>query len=55
MKEKRVDIDVWLPIMKTLVKKYGNFKISQDLHNYIIENLACICDAIEQENPKEQK
>ena len=44
---KQVDINVYLPFMRTLIKKYGNFKMSQDLHNYIIEKLADICDEIE--------
>ena len=49
--EKSIDTDVYLPVMKALLKKYGNFEMSQDLYNYIIENLACICEAIERENP----
>ena len=43
---KQVDINVYLPFMRTLIKKY-DFKVSQDLHNYIIEKLADICDRIE--------
>lgn len=48
----QVDIDIYMPFMKALIKKYGNFKISQDDHNYIIEKLADICFRIEQ---KEQQ
>lgn len=55
MKEKAVDVKVYLPVMKILVKVYGNFKVSPELHNYIIESLASICEAIEQENPKVKK
>lgn len=55
MKEKTVDVKVYLPIMKTLVKVYGDFKVSPELHNYIIESLASICEAIEQENPGVKK
>lgn len=53
--EKTVDVKVYLPVMKTLVKVYGNFKVSPELHNYIIESLASICEAIEQENPGAKK
>ena len=42
-----VDVNIYLPFMKTLIKKYGNFKVSQELHDIIIYNLCEICDAIE--------
>ena len=42
-----VDVRIYLPFMKTLIKKYGNFKVSQELHDMIIYNLCEICDAIE--------
>ena len=45
--EGAVDVHIYLPFMKTLIKKYGNFKVSQELHNMIIYNLCEICDAIE--------
>ena len=45
--EVKIDIDIWMPFMKALVKKYGNFKISQELHNMIIEKLYDICWQIE--------
>lgn len=45
--EGSVDVNIYLPFMKTLIKKYGNFKVSQELHNLIIYNLCEICDAIE--------
>lgn len=51
MKEKTVDVKVYLPVMKTLVKVYGNFKVSPELHNFIIVSLANICEQIEKENP----
>lgn len=51
---KAVHADVYLPVMKILIKKYGNFKVSQELHNYIIESLACICDAIEEVNGRKK-
>lgn len=44
---KAVDIEIYLPFMKTLIKKYGNFKMSQELHNLVIYNLCEICDMIE--------
>lgn len=49
--EPSVDVDVYLAFTKALIKKYGNFKMSQDLHNKIIENLAEICTIVEQGNP----
>lgn len=50
MTEKFVDTDVYLPVMKTLLQKYGDFKVSEKLHNFIIASLADICEAIEAEN-----
>ena len=44
-----VDVDIWMPVMKALIKKYGNFNVSQDLHNMIIRNLCEICNAIKKE------
>ena len=55
MKEKTVDVKVYLPVMKTLVKVYGDFKVSQELHNFIIVSLANICEQIEKENPGVKK
>ncbi len=52
---KTLDVKVYLPVMKTLVKVYGDFKVSPELHNYIIDSLASICEAIEQENPGVKK
>lgn len=48
-----VDIDIYLTFVRTLIKKYGNFKMSQELHNMIIEKLADICWKLEQDNKKE--
>ena len=42
-----VDVKIWLPVMKALIKKYGNFKVDNDLYNLIVYNLCEICDAIE--------
>lgn len=47
-----VDVDIWMPFMKALLKKYGDFKISQELYNLIIYNLCEICDAIETQSVK---
>lgn len=55
MKEKTVDVKVYLPVMKTLVKVYGDFKVSPELHNFIIVSLANICEQIEKENPNAKK
>lgn len=50
-----IDVEVWLPVMKVLIKKYGNFKVSPDLYNLIIYNLCEICDAIEASKIKDDK
>lgn len=42
-----VDVDIYLAFSKALIKKYGNFKLSSELHNTIIANLAEICTYIE--------
>lgn len=42
-----VDINVFLACTKALVEKYGDFKMSQDLHNDIIYHLYKICTAVE--------
>lgn len=42
-----VDVDVYLPFMKSLIAKYGNFKVSADLHNDILRYLAKICQLVE--------
>ena len=42
-----VDIHVYLACAKALVEKYGNFKMSADLHNEIIYHLCKICAAVE--------
>lgn len=47
MKEFGVDIDIYLTLSKALIEKYGNYKVSQELHNKIIKNLAEICCDIE--------
>lgn len=54
---KTVCVDVYLPVMKILIKKYGDFKVSPELHNFIIESLADICGMIEDVNKRkgEQK
>ena len=46
--EETVDVDIYLAVSNALIAKYGNFKMSQDLHNMIIRNLAQICAQIEQ-------
>lgn len=51
--EASVDIDIYLAFSQALIKKYGNFKMSQELHNMIIEKLADICWKLEQDNKKE--
>ena len=51
--ELSVDIDIYLAFSQALIKKYGNFKMSQELHNMIIEKLADICWKLEQDNKKE--
>lgn len=38
-----VPIEIYLAVIQTLIDKYGNFKMSQELHNMIIHNLAQIC------------
>lgn len=48
--EESVDVDIYLAVSNALIKKYGNFKMSQDLHNKIIRNLAQICADIERIN-----
>lgn len=47
MNESQVDINIYLLFMKSLIEKYGNFKISQDLHNDIIYHLGRICELVE--------
>lgn len=42
-----VDVEIYLTFAKALIKKYGNFKMSQELHNMIIEKLADICWKLE--------
>ncbi len=49
---KTVCVDVYLPVMKILIKKYGDFKVSPELHNFIIESLADICGMIEDVNKR---
>lgn len=46
--EDSVDIEIFLSFTKALIKKYGNFKMSQDLHNLIIKNLCQICRSVEE-------
>lgn len=48
--EKTVDVDLYLKFSNILIKKYGNFKISQELHNKIIRYLAEICEDVEKIN-----
>ena len=48
--EETVDVDIYLAVSNALIAKYGNFKMSQDLHNKIIRNLAQICADIERIN-----
>lgn len=48
-----VDVDIYLAFANALIEKYGNFKMSQDLHNMIIRNLAQICTQVEQINAKD--
>ena len=52
--EGSVDVRIYLPFMKTLIKRYGNFKVSQELHDMIIYNLCEICDAIEDSKKKKE-
>ena len=47
--EKSVDVDIYIPFMKSLIEKYGNFKIDAELHNKIIYHLAKICELIEEQ------
>lgn len=48
--ETGVDIDIYLTFVQALIKKYGNFKMTQELHNMIIEKLADICWKLEEDN-----
>lgn len=48
MKQTSVDVDIYIPFVKSLIKKYGNFKISDTLHNTIIRKLAEICEEVEE-------
>lgn len=45
--EIKVFVDIYLGFLNALIKEYGNFKMSQDLHNMIIRNLAQICAEVE--------
>jgi len=47
MNEYGVDINIYLAFTKALIKKYGNFKVTPELHNKIIEKLSDICWEIE--------
>lgn len=44
--EKSVDVDIYIPFMKSLIKKYGDFKINSEMHNAIITKLAEICEMV---------
>ena len=46
--EKYLDAKIYLDVMKILIQKYGNFKVSPELHNKIIKDLAEICEQIEE-------
>jgi len=52
--EKSVDVDIYIPFMKSLIEKYGNFKISSEMHNAIILKLAEICEMV-RFAPREQR
>lgn len=41
-----VDVDIYLPFMKSLIDKYGDFKINPEMHNTIIAKLAEICEMV---------
>lgn len=45
--EIKVFVDIYLGFLNALIKEYGSFKMSQDLHNMIIRNLAQICAEVE--------
>lgn len=45
--EGSVNVDIFIPFVKILIKKYGNFKVTQDLYNEIIYALSDICEKIE--------
>lgn len=45
--EKSVDVDIFIPFMKSLIEKYGDFKINAEIHNTIITKLAEICAIVE--------
>ena len=53
MNDAYVDVHIYLKLMDALIAEYGDFKISDRMHNKIIEKLADICelvrDAIRQE------
>jgi hypothetical protein len=53
--EASVDVNIYLAFVNSLIEKYGNFKMSQELHNMIIEKLADICWQLEENNKKEQQ
>lgn len=42
-----VDVKIYLAFSNALIEKYGDFKLSSELHNTIIANLAEICTYIE--------
>lgn len=45
--EIKVFVGIYLGFLDSLIKEYGSFKMSQDLHNMIIRNLAQICAEVE--------
>lgn len=53
MNDTYVDVHIYLKLMEVLIAEYGDFKISDRMHNAIIEKLADICemvrDAVRQE------
>lgn len=49
-----LDMDIFLGVCKVLIKKYGDFKLTDVLYNQIIVEVGKICKLIEQ-NQKEDK
>lgn len=52
--EASVDVHIYLDFVNSLIEKYGNFKMTQELHNMIIEKLADICWKLEEDNKKDK-
>ena len=55
MNEAFVDVHLYLKVMNALIEEYGDFQISDRLHNYIIEKLADICEKIKEVKDDENR